>query len=68
MQNYRLAKLLRSHFTERDRYQSKPLYEAIIEKCMELGDTGRIHRTHILTHDLPVAVQIIQKGANSENG
>ena len=30
MQNYQPAKLLRLHFTERDRYHGKPLYEAIV--------------------------------------
>ena len=73
MQNYQPAKLLRLHFTERDRYRGKPLYEAIVEKCQELkvagatvlrglegyGDTAEIHRSHILTHDLPIVVQIV---------
>ena len=61
------------HFTERDRYQGKPLYEAIVEKCREMkiagatafrglegyGDTAEIHRSHVLTHDLPIVVQIV---------
>jgi PII-like signaling protein len=73
MQNYQPAKLLRLHFTERDRRHGKPLYEAIVEKCRELGiagatvfrglegygDTAEIHRSHILTHDLPIVVQIV---------
>ena len=73
MQNYQPAKLLRLHFTERDRHHGKPLYEAIINKCQELkiagatvfrglegyGDTAEIHRSHILTHDLPIVVQIV---------
>jgi PII-like signaling protein len=73
MPNYQPAKLLRLHFTERDRYQGKPLYEAIVLKCHELkiagatvfrglegyGDTAEIHRSHILTHDLPIVVQIV---------
>lgn len=73
MQNYQPAKLLRLHFTERDRHHGKPLYEAIVEKCLELkiagatvfrglegyGDTAEIHRSHILTHDLPIVVQIV---------
>jgi PII-like signaling protein len=72
MQNYQPAKLLRLHFTERDRYQGKPLYEAIVEKCRELkiagatvfrglegyGDTAEIHRSHVLTHDQPIVIQI----------
>ena len=73
MQTYQAAKLLRLHFTERDRYHDKPLYEAIVEKCRALkiagvtvfrglegyGDTAEIHRSHVLTHDLPIVVQIV---------
>jgi uncharacterized protein len=78
MQNYLPAKLLRLHFTERDRYQGKPLYEAIVNKCLELkiagatvirglegyGDTAEIHRSHILAHDLPIVVQIVDSEEN----
>jgi PII-like signaling protein len=78
MPNYQPAKLLRLHFTERDRHQGKPLYEAIIHKCQELkiagatvfrglegyGDTAEIHRSHILTHDLPIVVQIVDTEEN----
>ncbi len=78
MPNYQPAKLLRLHFTERDRHHGKPLYEAIVEKCLELkiagatvlrglegyGDTAEIHRSHILTHDLPIVVQIVVSAVN----
>jgi len=78
MQNYQPAKLLRLHFTERDRYHGKPLYEAIVSKCHELkiagasvfrglegyGDTAEIHRSHILTHDLPIIIQIVDSEEN----
>lgn len=78
MQNYQPAKLLRLHFTERDRYQGKALYNAIVQKCLELkiagatvfrglegyGDTAEIHRSHILTHDLPIVVQIVDTEDN----
>jgi PII-like signaling protein len=78
MPNYQPAKLLRLHFTERDRHQGKPLYEAIVQKCQELkiagatvfrglegyGDTAEIHRSHILTHDLPIVVQIVDTEEN----
>ncbi len=67
------AKMLALHFTERDRHDGKPLYQAIVEKCRELkiagatvfrglegyGDTAEIHRSHVLTHDLPIVVQIV---------
>jgi PII-like signaling protein len=78
MQNYQPAKLLRLHFTERDRHHGKPLYEAIVSKCQELkiagatvfrglegyGDTAEIHRSHIFTHDLPIVVQIVDSEEN----
>ena len=78
MQNYQPAKLLRLHFTERDRYHGKPLYEAIVNKCQEMkiagasvfrglegyGDTAEIHRSHILTHDLPIVIQIVDSEEN----
>ena len=78
MQNYQPAKLLRLHFTEGERYQGKHLYEAIVNKRQELkiagasvfrdlegyGDTAEIHRSHILTHDLPIVVQIVDSEEN----
>lgn len=78
MQNYQPAKLVRLHFVERDRYQGKPLYEAIVEKCRELkiagatvfrglegyGESAEIHRSHLLTHDLPIVVTIADTEEN----
>jgi len=34
------AKMLRIHFTEANRWQGKPLHEAIIAKCQDLGIAG----------------------------
>jgi hypothetical protein len=34
------ARMLRIHFGEGDRWEGKPLYEAIVGKCMELGMSG----------------------------
>jgi hypothetical protein len=31
------ARMLRIHFGEGDKWQGKPLHEAIVAKCMELG-------------------------------
>ena len=73
MQGYSPAKLLRLHFTQQDRYQGKPLQDAIVQKCMDLkiagatvfrglegfGDTAEIHRSRVLAHDLPVVIQIV---------
>src|SRR5271166_3424775 len=78
MQTYQPAKLLRVHFTERDHHQGKPLYEAIVEKCRELkiagatvfrglegyGDTAEIHRSHVIRHDLPIVVHIVDSPEN----
>jgi len=78
MQDYQPAKLVRLHFSERDRYQGKLLYEAIVEKCRELkiagatvfkglegyGETAEIHRSHLLTHDLPIVVTIMDSAEN----
>lgn len=80
MQSYQPAKLLRLHVTERDRHGGKPLYEAIVEKCRELkiagatvflglegyGETAEIHRRHMLAHDLPVVIQVVDTGDKIE--
>jgi PII-like signaling protein len=34
------AKMVRIHFVENDRWEGKPLYEAIIRKCRELDIAG----------------------------
>jgi PII-like signaling protein len=78
MPNFQPATMLRLHFTERDRHQGRPLYEAIVEKCREMkiagatvfrglegyGETAEIHRSHLLVHDLPIIVQIIDSEQN----
>jgi hypothetical protein len=80
MQTYQPAKLLRVHVIEGDRHQGKPLHEAIIEKCRELkiagatvfrgvegyGEAAEIHRLHLLGHDLPIVVQIVDAPDNIE--
>jgi len=80
MPDFQPAKLLRLHFTERERYRGKPLYEAIVEKCREMkisgatvfrglegyGEAAEIHRSHLLAHDLPVVVQIVDSEENIE--
>jgi len=67
------AKLLRIHISESDRYQGKPLYEAIVAKCRELkiagatvfrglegyGETAEMHR-----HDQPIIVTVVDSGEN----
>jgi len=34
------ARMLRIHFGEGDKWQGKPLHQAIVAKCMELGMAG----------------------------
>ena len=78
MQPSQPAKLLRIHLSEGDQYHGKPVYEAIVLKCRELGIAGatvfkgleglgesaEIHRSHMLTHDLPIVVTIVDSELN----
>ncbi len=80
MPTYLPAKLMRLHFSEHHRYKGKPLYEAIVEKCLELkiagttvlrglegyGGMAQIHRSHLLTHELPIVVTIVDSAENIE--
>ena len=72
------AELLRIHISESDRYQGKPLHEAIIAKCRELkiagasvfaglegyGETAEIHRSHIVRSDRPIVIMIVDTPEN----
>ena len=72
------GKLLRVHFSEHDRYRGKPLYEAIVEKCRELkiagatvfrglegyGESTEIHRSHLVSHDLPIVLNVVDSAEN----
>ena len=72
------AKLLRLHFGESDRYDGKPLYEAIVSRCLELkiagatvlrglegfGETAEIHRHHLIRKDQPIVVTIVDTAEN----
>ena len=69
------AKMLRIHFGENDKWQNKPLYRAIVEKCRELDIAGAtvfrgiegygastlIRRTHhfSFSSDSPLMVTVI---------
>ncbi len=71
------ARMLRIHFGEADKWQGKPLYEAIVAKCMELGMAGatvyrgiegygastRIHHASHWTFskDAPIMLTIIDR-------
>ncbi|PYQ96357.1 MAG: hypothetical protein DMF95_17250 [Acidobacteria bacterium] len=75
------AKMIRIHFGEDDRWQGKPLHEAIVEAARRqdlagatvyrgiegYGASSRIHRQHLLTSsDLPVMVCIIDSAEKIE--
>ncbi|MFZ0745633.1 MAG: DUF190 domain-containing protein [Terracidiphilus sp.] len=69
------ANMLRIHFGEGDKWQGKPLYEAILAKCEELGMAGAIvyrgiegygtstrirHASHwIFSKDSPIMLSIV---------
>ncbi len=69
------AQMLRVHFGEGDRWQGKPLHEAILAKCQELGMAGAIvyrgiegygtstrirHASHwTFSRDAPIMLSII---------
>jgi PII-like signaling protein len=78
MEPARPAKLLRLHFTESDKYEGQPLYDAIVGKCREMsiagatvfrglegyGETAEIHRPHLIGRDQPITVTIIDSNEN----
>jgi PII-like signaling protein len=67
------ARMLRIHFGEGDKWQNKPLYEAIVTKCKELGMAGaivyrgiegygssaRIRHARTLSKDAPIMLSVI---------
>jgi PII-like signaling protein len=71
------AKMLRIHFGEDDKWEGKPLYRAIVEKCRALDIAGAtvfrgiegygastlIRRSHLLSlsRDCPVMVTVIDE-------
>ena len=74
------ARILRIHTSETDRYQGKPLYEAIVAKCRELkiagatvfrglegyGETAEMHRAHLIRHEQPIVIVIVDVPENLE--
>jgi hypothetical protein len=74
------GKVLRLHFCESDKYNGKPLREAIIAKCRDMriagatvlrglegyGGAAEIHRHHLVAHDQPIVIVIIDSVENIE--
>ena len=74
------AKMLRIHFGEDDKWNGKPLYRAIVEKCRALdlagatafrgiegyGASSLIHHSHLLSFssDAPIMVSVIDSEEN----
>lgn len=70
------ARMIRIHFGEDDRWEGKPLYQAIVEEARRqdlagatayrgiegYGASSRIHRKQLLTSaDLPIVVTIVDE-------
>jgi PII-like signaling protein len=67
------ARMLRVHFGEDDRWQGKPLHEAILARCRDLdiaeaivfrgvegyGAGSRIRRSRLFSKDAPIQLSII---------
>ena len=67
------ASLLRIHICEGDKHGEKQLYEAIVDKCLEIGlagasvfrgvagygETAEIHRKRLLAKDQPIVIVIV---------
>jgi len=72
------ARLLRIHLSENDRFQGKPLYEAIVARCRELkiagatvfrglegyGESAEMHRAHLAHNDRPILISIVDSAEN----
>ena len=73
MPNSQPARILRVHISESDRFQGKPLFEAVVAKCRELkiagatvfrglegyGETAHMHRAHLVRHNQPIVISIV---------
>ena len=78
MQQPQPAEILGIHISESDRYQGKPLYEAIVAKCRDLkiagatvfcglegyGETAELHKAHLVRSDRPIIITIVDKTEN----
>ena len=78
MQQSHPARLLRIHISESDRFEGKPLYEAIVAKCREMniagatvfrglegyGESAELHKSHLARHDQPILISIVDTGEN----
>ena len=80
LQQISRGKILRLHFCENDKYNGKPLREAVLAKCRDMkiagatvlrglegfGEPAEIHRRHIVAHDQPIVIVIVDSAENIE--
>lgn len=67
------ARLMRIHLTKQDRWQDRPLYEVIVERCHDMGAAGaivykgiegygannRLEKDSFVNSDAPIIVTIV---------
>src|ERR1700757_1233161 len=72
------GEILRIHISESDRFEGRPLYEAVVDLCREMqiagatvflgiegyGETAAMHRAHIIHSDRPVVIVIADTSMN----
>jgi PII-like signaling protein len=72
------GEILRIHISESDRFEGRPLYEAVVDLCREMqiagatvflgiegyGETAAMHRAHIIHSDRPVVIVIADTSTN----
>ena len=72
------AEILRIHISESDRYQGRPLYEALVEKCRDFkiagatvfrgvegyGETAALHKGRLVHGDHPIVLTIVDTADN----
>ena len=78
MPNIQAAEILRIHISESDRYEGKPLHEAIVANCRDMkiagatvfcglegyGETAEIHKAHLVRSDRPIVITIVDTADN----
>jgi PII-like signaling protein len=74
------AEILRIHISESDRHSGRPLYEALIAKCRELGiagatvfqgvegygETAEMHKAHLAHSNRPIVIVVVDTAGNIE--
>jgi PII-like signaling protein len=72
------GEILRIHISESDRFEGRPLYEAIVARCREMkiagatvflglegyGETAAMHRAHLIHSDRPVVIAVVDSAEN----